>query len=92
MADTNSTQDQPGRSDDQSNPDESGGPAYVDKGGPVDDTSGSGGLGGIDAGSPGGMGGSRGAGGTGGTGRPPGGVSPVQIEQATQAGQDDDQA
>jgi hypothetical protein len=41
------------------------------------------GLGGVDAGSPGGMGGTRGAGGTGGTGRPPGGVSPVQIEQAT---------
>jgi hypothetical protein len=42
-----------------------------------------GGLGGIDAGSPGGMGGSRASGGTG-NGNPPGGISPVQIEQATQ--------
>jgi hypothetical protein len=38
------------------------------------------GAGGPDAGSPGGMGGARASGGTG-TGRPPGGVSPMQIEQ-----------
>ncbi|HEX9953934.1 MAG TPA: hypothetical protein VGB48_01815 [Allosphingosinicella sp.] len=62
---------------------------YVDQGDPdtADDTSTSGGLGGTDAGSPGGMGGRSGTGGTGGTGRPPGGISPVQIEQATQGDQ-----
>jgi len=64
---------------------------YVDRGGPVDDDSGSGGLGGIDAGSPGGMGGSRASGGTG-NGNPPGGISPVQIEEATQTdGEDEEQ-
>jgi hypothetical protein len=61
---------------------------YVDKGGPVDDDSGSGGLGGIDAGSPGGMGGSRASGGTS-NGNPPGGISPIQIEQATRSDDDD---
>jgi hypothetical protein len=56
---------------------------YVDRGGPVDgDDGGSGGLGGIDAGSPGGMGGARASGGTS-NGNPPGGLSPVRIEQET---------
>ena len=40
------------------------------------------GLGGVDAGSPGGMGGLRASGGTG-SDPPPGGVSPVEIEEAT---------
>lgn len=45
---------------------------------------------GPDAGSPGGMGGVRASGGTG-TDRPPGGISPVQIEEELQqrAGQDE---
>jgi hypothetical protein len=43
---------------------------------------GGGGLGGTDAGSPGGMGGVGASGGTS-NGNPPGGISPVQIEQAT---------
>jgi hypothetical protein len=56
---------------------------YVDTGGPVDhDDSGTGGIGSTDAGSPGGMGGARASGGTS-NGNPPGGISPVQIEQAT---------
>lgn len=57
-------------------------PAYVDKGNIPDDDGSSDGLGGVDAGSPGGMGGTHASGGTG-NGRPPGGISPVQIEQAT---------
>ena len=46
------------------------------------EASGEGGPGGVDAGSPGGMGGVRAAGGTG-TDRPPGGISPLTIEQET---------
>jgi hypothetical protein len=68
---------------------ESGAPAYVDQGNiPEDDDSG-GGLGGTDAGSPGGMGGSSASGGTG-NGRPPGGISPVQIERETRGEVDPD--
>jgi hypothetical protein len=64
---------------------------YVDTGGPVDhDDSVSGGLGGTDAGSPGGMGGSRASGGTS-NGNPPGGISPLQIEQETTGSPDDDE-
>jgi hypothetical protein len=63
---------------------------YVDTGGPVDhDDSVSGGLGGTDAGSPGGMGGSRASGGTS-NGNPPGGISPLQIEQETTGSPDDE--
>jgi hypothetical protein len=47
------------------------------------------GLGGVDAGSPGGMGGARASGGTS-NGNPPGGISPVQIEQATRGDLDDE--
>ena len=90
MADTDQTQNQADASGGGTE-DTAAATNYVDTGGPGDDTSVSGGLGGIDAGSPGGMGGVHGGGGTG--GRPPGGISPVQIEQATQGDADEaDQA
>lgn len=85
MADSDNSNDQP-----DTPREEAAAPApYVDRGGPVDDDSGSGGLGGTDAGSPGGMGGSRASGGTG-DGRPPGGISPLQIEQETTGSPDEE--
>jgi hypothetical protein len=86
MADTDAAATPPEDTDaDAANP-----TGYVDKGGPVDsDDSGSGGLGGTDAGSPGGMGGSRASGGTS-NGNPPGGISPLQIEEATTGAREDD--
>ena len=76
---------------DAANPTGANPTGYVDKGGPVEnDDSGSGGLGGTDAGSPGGMGGSRASGGTS-NGNPPGGISPLQIEQETTGGPEGDE-